>query len=371
MFRYPTPDDARGAGYAMVADRFALLLGPAAGADLAGAVWDAMTAPDAVFEDVLSVIAAIGIGRLPDFALIELVDAASSSVSVAVRGTATIDLHDPQRSSYAGGGVGTWVEGSAQHVSGISLALASAPGDGMLPLGRGVVRADALAWGADARVAPPATLDDDDDDDAADALAVGPASPRPAAPTDVDPLETVAIDRGELAEVPGPRRRSGTALAGPPQPAAPYTAEAAADAAVAADDPADDRTVLGSRRPATTAPVHEAPHAPRYVLRVAPGEQLPLERPLVLGRAPRVAEHPGARSVVVPSPRKEVSGSHLEARLDDDVLVVRDLGSTNGTVIRPPGGEGMLLRGGATARVAPGTVLDLGDGVTAVFDVLP
>lgn len=293
MFRYPTPDDAQRAGFAMVADRFALLVDAAAGDGLAADLWGAMTAPDAAFEDVLSLIAAVGIGSLPDFALVELVDAASSSVAVAVRGTATIDLHGPQRSSYAGSGVGTWVEGSAQHVAGISLGLADAVAAApLLPLGRGVARADLLEWGV------------------------------------------VSPGADELDEV-------------------------------------DDSTVLGSRRPGAGLPVPGAPVTRRYVLRLDPGGALALDHPVVLGRSPRAAQHPGARVVAVASPRKEVSGEHVEARLDGDELVLRDLGSTNGTVVRQPGGQDVLLRGGASARVAPGTVLDLGDGVTAVFEPMP
>jgi len=292
VFRYPTPDDAQRAGFAMVADRFALLVDAAVGDELAADLWNAMTAPDAAFEDVLSLIAAVGIGSLPDFALVELVDAASSSVSVAVRGTATIDLHGPQRSSYAGSGVGTWVEGSAQHVAGISLGLAGSTATAaLLPLGRGVARADLLEWGA-----------------------IGSA-----------------VDAAEV----------------------------------------DDRTILGSRRPGASLPVPGAPVTRRYVLRLSPGGALALDHPLVLGRSPRAAQHPGARIVAVASPRKEVSSEHVEARLEGDALVLRDLGSTNGTVVREPGGQDVLLRGGASARVAPGTVLDLGDGVTAVFEPVP
>lgn len=352
MFRYPTPDDAPGAGYAMVTDRFALLLGAGAGDALAAAVWEAMTARDAAFEDVLSVIAAVGIGSLPDFALVELVDAGSSAVSVAVRGGATIDLHGPQRSSYAGSGVGTWVEGSAQHVAGISLGLGEAPGHALLPIGRGVVRSNALAWGASAPA--PAVPPPD---------AAAPAAPAPAAPAhaDLDPLETVAVDRRALSETFGPRRRS--------RAEADHRDAVAAGAAAPPAPPAsdvDDSTVLGSRRPGPA--VAAAPAARRYVLRLEPGGELPLDHPVVLGRAPRAAEHPGARIVNVTSPRKEVSSTHVEVRLDGDLLVVSDLGSTNGTIVRDATGEVALLRGGASARVSPGAVLDLGDGILAAFE---
>jgi len=313
VFRYPTPDDTRGAGFAMVTDRFALLLGPGAGEPLAAAVWEAMAGRDAAFEDVLSAIAAVGIGALPDFALVEVVDAGSSAVSVAVRGAATIDLHGPQRSSYAGTGVGTWVEGSAQHVAGISLGLGTEPGRPLLPIGRGVVRTDALEWGATARAAVAAIP----------ASAASSADPV-AALEDADPLETVAVDRRALTPPFGPRRR--------PQPEPEPEPELVSEPESPREAEVDDSTVLGSRR----APVADAPASHRYVLRLEHGGDYPLDRPIVLGRAPRAAQHPGARIVAVPSPRKEVSGTHVEVRLDDGALVVRDLGSKNGTFVRVP-----------------------------------
>lgn len=352
----------------MVTDRFALLLGSGAGDELAAAVWAAMSPADAAFEDVLSVIAAVGIGNLPDFALVELVDTASSSVSVAVRGATTIDLHGSRRSSYAGAGVGTWVEGSAQHVAGITLALPAWTSAPVLPLGRGIARADALEWGT---------------------TAPGP-SPVAGDAADAAPLETVSIDRSALAEALGPRRgrstRSATAAVSAAAAADPRGDAAEAEASHAPTDTApepeadaaseaaseiDDSTVLGSRRPPAATAVRAAPPARRYVLRVATVGEVPLDQPVVLGRSPRSGRHPGARVVAVPSPRKEVSSTHVELRLDGDRLRVRDLGSTNGTIVRDASGDVALLRGESDAHVSPGAVLDLGDGVTVAFESTP
>lgn len=368
MFSYPTPRDAASAGYAMVADRFALLIGADAGGDLAARLWQVLTTDDAEFEDVLSVIAAVGIGHLPDFALVELVDVASSSVSVAVRGVAGVDLHGPQRSSYSGGGVGTWVEGSAQHVAGIALSLPGTTTDEVLPLGRGVARATGLQWGVplpDAVEPAPAATP------AAVEPAAPPAPPAPAAPAlaDIDPLETVAIDRSALAQaLPGPRR-TGLPAAPPAAPPTPAPGPPTTQHDVDDDDDLDERTVLGKRRSAAMADT--PPPAQRFVLRLAPGGDLSLDHPIVLGRSPKAAAHPGARIAAVPSPRKEVSGTHLEVRLEGSQLVVRDLDSTNGTVVRLADGQVSLLRGGASIAVEVHTALDLGDGVTATFATAP
>ncbi len=346
MFSYPTPRDAASAGYAMVADRFALLIGADAEGELAERLWRSLTGADTAFEDVLSIIAAVGVGHLPDFALVELVEVATSSVVVAVRGQAGVELHGPQRSTYSGGGVGTWVEGSAQHVAGMALTLPGTVEDEVLPLGRGVVRATGLRWGSHEREQK----------------------------RDLDPLETVVIDRAALADAaPGPRR-VGQESAPATEPAAPGAhAEPGEDAQQHDDidehDDLDEHTVLGLRR---SAPVSDAPPAAaRFVLRLEPGGDLPLDRPVVLGRSPRAAAHPGARIAAVASPRKEVSGTHLEARLEGSELVVRDLDSTNGTLVRTPGDPTALLRGGARLTVPADTVLDLGDGVTATFTTAP
>lgn len=381
----------------MVADRFALLIGTDAGGDLAARLWQVMTTPDAAFEDVLSVIAAIGIGHLPDFALVELVDAATSSVSVAVRGEAAIDLHGPQRSSYAGGGVNTWVEGSAQHVGGIELRLPGAPSEETLPLGRGVARATGLQWGAPTsgstplRAAEAQALDaelfgdprihsDVDADAAADAEIhteflsepddARNDGARTGSATDdggrggidaIDPLETVSVDREQLTRAIASRRSAEA-----PSPPADVRMRTGRRSPDAAPPEVDDETILGARRPSAMADA--APAAHRLVLRLEPGGELSLDHPVVLGRAPKASEHPGARIAAVPSRRKEISGSHLEVRLDGSQLVLRDLASTNGTVVRSAEGTVDLLRGSAIMRVELGAVLDLGDGVIAVFD---
>ncbi|MBD7956938.1 FHA domain-containing protein [Microbacterium sp. Sa4CUA7] len=320
MFTYNVPSETDAAGFAMVADRFLLVLAAEVGDRFALELWEILSGGDAALEDVLSALAARGIEHLPDFALVELVDARTSSVSVAVRGTAVAQVHGPETSTLAGPGVGTWVEGAAQHVSSITLTLAGGPTGAQLPLGRGVVRADRLQWGSmPVAAAPPRT-------------SAAPAAEMPAwaAGLDDDPLTTTAMDRDALAEM----------VAGI----------------------TDDHTRLGTVR-------RRGPQQPtrRFVLTLAGGRVLELDLPVVLGRAPQPAAHPGARLAALSSPRREVSGTHLELRLDGDQLLVRDLDSTNGTVVRHADGSAMLLRGGATARLTEGATLDIGDGNVARF----
>ncbi|MCR2827775.1 FHA domain-containing protein [Microbacterium sp. zg.Y909] len=320
MFSYSVAPVAAEAGFAMVGDRFLLVASSEIGDASARELWTLLSAGDTALEDVLSALAERGIELLPDFALVELVDARTSSVNVAVRGTAEAQLHGPERTTLAGPGIGTWVEGSAQHVAGIALTLGATSPTALLPLGRGVVRSDRLQWGT-----------------------VPPERPAPADRAGVVPdwaadLEddaaqsTTVFDREELA--------------------------ALVSAAVGARP---DRARAAAR-----------PDAPRrLVLAMDGGRVLELDLPVVFGRAPDPGAHPGARLVPLSSPRREISGTHIEVVLDGDHLLVRDLDSTNGTVVRHADGSAMLLRGGATARLAEGAVLDIGDGNVARFHAAP
>ncbi len=320
MFSYSVAPVTAEAGFAMVGDRFLLVASSEIGDAFARELWTLLSAADTELEDVLSALAGRGIELLPDFALVELVDARTSSVNVAVRGTAEAQLHGPERTTLAGRGIGTWVEGSAQHVAGIALTLGAAAATALLPIGRGVVRSDRLQWG---------TVPADRPAPAAQAA----VAPDWAAGLEDDAAHsTTVFDREEL-----------TALV-----------------SAALGEPAQ-RTGADAR-----------PGAPRrLVLAMDGGRVLELDFPVVFGRAPHPAAHPGARLVPLSSPRREVSGTHIEVRLDGDHLLVRDLDSTNGTVVRHADGSAMLLRGGATALLAEGAVLDIGDGNVARFHAAP
>ncbi|MDJ1113305.1 FHA domain-containing protein [Microbacterium dauci] len=378
MFRYPTPQDPAHSGYAIAGDRFALLV--AAGIDerLLAGLWDAAADPASLLEDVLSVLVAEGIHTLPDFALAEFAPGSPARVRVAVRGAATAE--DGAGRAVEGRDARTWTETSLDDVDGLRLRLGDpSEGAGALPLGLGVVRTNELAWGKPVAGAAVTAA-------AGEAADAAPAAAPPAEPT-TPPTPT---------PVPPQAQPAAPAPAAPPLPRIPTVAPAASldesdvletlfiDRSLFArpiDDeklelPAfltdetgdielpDERTLLGGRR-ASAAPTPSA----TYVLRVHPGRDLPLDRPVVLGRGPRPARHPGARIEVVPSPAKEISGAHLEVRLDGDHLVAHDLDSTNGTIVRPRESDPLLLRGGATLRVPADTLFDLGDGVTARFQI--
>lgn len=95
------------------------------------------------------------------------------------------------------------------------------------------------------------------------------------------------------------------------------------------------------------------------------GTVVPLDAPVVLGRAPGPPRVPGLsepRRVVLSSPRHEVSGSHVEFRPVGRNVIVQDLRSSNGTLLLRPGAAGRRLHPGASEVVTLGTRIDLGDG---------
>ncbi len=111
---------------------------------------------------------------------------------------------------------------------------------------------------------------------------------------------------------------------------------------------------------------------PWYRIKVNRLAPIPLDVPALIGRRPvppRVTLGGQPRLVRVPSPGREVSGTHLELRQHGASVIVTDLRSTNGTVVSIPGSLSQKLRQGESFVVSAGTVVDIGDGNT--IEILP
>jgi hypothetical protein len=106
---------------------------------------------------------------------------------------------------------------------------------------------------------------------------------------------------------------------------------------------------------------------PRYGFRIG-GEERVLNTVHLLGRRPRAPRVPLIGNTAAPclvtvdSRTSAVSATHLEIRQEGDAVVVTDLGSTNGTIVKQPRGKWERLRGGGSLAVVPGTTVDIGDG---------
>ncbi|WP_456825479.1 FHA domain-containing protein [Cellulomonas sp. P5_E12] len=105
--------------------------------------------------------------------------------------------------------------------------------------------------------------------------------------------------------------------------------------------------------------------AARLVL--STGLVVPLDRAVLLGRAPQVARVTNRelpRLITVPSPQQDISRTHAEVRVEGDHVVVTDLDSTNGVHVARPGEGARRLHPGEPSVVGLDEIVDLGDGVT-------
>ena len=90
------------------------------------------------------------------------------------------------------------------------------------------------------------------------------------------------------------------------------------------------------------------------------------------GRSPtpsRIADTIPPSLIRVSSPLGEISATHLEIKAVGSRVVVTDLRSSNGSVVRVPGRISRTLRGGESVVVAVGTIIDLGEGI--LIRILP
>lgn len=114
-----------------------------------------------------------------------------------------------------------------------------------------------------------------------------------------------------------------------------------------------------------------APRPALGVLHLSTGEEVTLDRSVRLGRAPRQADEGDeqAHLVRVSSPENEISRNHAEVVLDGWRVLVRDLGSTNGTTVTPPGAGPQRIRAGQEVGLEPGGTITLADRVSVVLEV--
>ena len=273
------------------------------------AVWDRVD-EGAGFDEVLDALISDGLRDLSGFALASVRD---GDARVVIRGpvTAVLTTDDGEEVRVEGAAAATWVEREVRHVVALRVAVDGEPAADEAPY----LLRDGLARAGEVR--EPVS-------DVAD-----PGPPVPPAPV-VEP-EVPQPDDLQLEE---------------PQPEEPDLPE--------------------------TEQVELPPAPPRPIARLvlSHGEVVEVDRPVVLGRDP----HPDAsgddepRLVALPSPSREISGTHLEVRpgtgSDAGTAIATDLGSTNGTVVVQPGMPPEELAAGVPTALLLGAVLDLGDGIS-------
>lgn len=98
------------------------------------------------------------------------------------------------------------------------------------------------------------------------------------------------------------------------------------------------------------------------------GDSIPLDKTVVLGRAPHALEG-GDQHLVTVNTTGEISRQHALVTIDGWNVVLRDLNTTNGTFLTLPGQPTIQLRSGEDYLVEPGSEIDLADALTLRFEV--
>ena len=238
-----------------------------------------------------------------------------------------------------------------------------------------------------------------------------------SAPDGGEPTETLPPMDHDGNTVMGFRPQPGTAVPGTPLPATPApdagTGEAADSPSGDEDDGETIRSAPAGPRPANpsagTAPGTDTvptvlartcsrghvnpptaaacrfcgaelsgdpqpvPRPSLGLMRLSTGAVYELDRNIIIGRQPSASRVAGAqlpRMVQVPSDSGDISRSHAEVRLEGWHVMLRDLFSTNGTVLIRDGALPRRLAQGETAILLDGDVAELGDGVTLRFEGL-
>jgi hypothetical protein len=104
------------------------------------------------------------------------------------------------------------------------------------------------------------------------------------------------------------------------------------------------------------------PRPPLGVLRLSTGEEVTLDRGVILGRAPGAPQGLGPdepHRIQLPSPDGSISRKHVEVVLDGWQVTAVDLESTNGTVVSSAGGASKTLSRGGRAVIHHGDVVSL------------
>lgn len=117
------------------------------------------------------------------------------------------------------------------------------------------------------------------------------------------------------------------------------------------------------------------PRPPLGVLRLSTGDVVTLDRSVLLGRAPKLgdglAAHDRPHVVKVPSPERDVSRNHVEVILEGWHVLIRDLGTTNGTTVTLPGEAPVRLRANDQQVLEPGSLVSMADEVSFTFEAAP
>lgn len=185
---------------------------------------------------------------------------------------------------------------------------------------------------------------------------VAPPAPtaRFSAPTPQPPAREASAE-APPAEVEAPR---------PPEPAVPATAPAVPTTA-----PAVPTTAPKPAATATNSTTASAPASASYAaLLLDTGQSIPVNRTIVLGRAPspqRATDSP----IPVEDQTRSLSRTHVRIAPSEGGITIEDLNSANGTRARSPNGQTHTLVPGQPIELPMNSQLLLGERLISVVDL--
>lgn len=341
---------------------------PGAGwTSLADELWQEVLR-SASLTDLARRLAGYGLDTMPSFGALFWTPTGMRSL---IRGS--VRLVDPatDRLVATGTGVQTWAEVGLAGLSTVRVETAS-PGpdedDLQLPLVVGAVRASSLVLDA----SPGAVPESPQSDETTEAMTAAEVEIE-LGTSRTEPEPTVALTEAENGETRLVAVPSSLPPAPPPTVRPPDGAAATVLAAVC---PYGHPNPPGSRRctdcgvRVTDPQSHRVAQPALATLRVTDGTQALLDRVVLVGRAPSERGEVPARLLTVPSPAHDISRTHLEIAPDGWRVLVKDLHSTNGTVLVTPDGVSRRpLPPGEAVPVPLGSVLELAEGVSVLLDL--
>jgi len=400
-----------GSWYAVVSPRAAVLLDDSVSSSWLQAVWDTCNGNPSL-DELIEVVTGGRFVGAPCFG-IALADDTGLRVVVRAGVTAMVGESLGAARSVVGGKANTWIEEILDEPQSIRLFRDDAQSPVLtLPLTGGIVFADEVTWTpSEAVVAASGT-----------ATSAAPAGKPPTvvpAPIPVAPSTPLARVVRLAPAVPPP-----PAPPPPPaRPARPPTPVSRADDSewsvwaldeagglgsgadgeddviepvelpkrVTVDPRHDPLPLLPEAQPESpyeapspsveNAPLVDSAQAGRILkavdtavgyLHFSTGQVVPVDRPVVIGRAPsvdRMQRADSARAVKIDNQDGDISRNHVEVRLEDGRVLVVDLGSSNGTVVTIPGRVAQRLAPQEPFLLLPGSIVALSDDVYFRYQV--
>lgn len=202
-----------------------------------------------------------------------------------------------------------------------------------------------------------------------------PAQPAaPAAPTQASPYTAPARPQGAPLAPPTRQRPAQPAAPATPAQASPRTAPARPQGAPATP-PTRQRPVAAppqgaprsAPRPAAAKPAASA-NGPHTGLLLDTGQSIPVDRTIVLGRAPSPVS-PGDVPIPVDDQTRSLSRTHVRITPTASGISIVDMNSANGTRARTPNGRTHTLVPGQPLELPLNSQLLLGERLISVVDL--